>query len=91
MVDVQYFSALYFRREIVVRNILETIVKTPQPSSGVIEEQGSLVRFYGRDGTLGDGIRLFLVVLLIFLQMLSKPQHYPKNIVFYSVNHSVIG
>ena len=22
---------------------------------------------------------------------LSKPQHYPKNIVFYSVNHSVIG
>ena len=24
-------------------------------------------------------------------QKLSKPQHYPKNIVFYSVNHSVIG
>ena len=24
-------------------------------------------------------------------QNLSKPQHYPKNIVFYSVNHSVIG
>lgn len=24
-------------------------------------------------------------------QELSKPQHYPKNIVFYSVNHSVIG
>jgi len=22
---------------------------------------------------------------------LSKPQHYPKNTVFYSVNHSVIG
>ena len=24
-------------------------------------------------------------------EQLSKPQHYPKNIVFYSVNHSVIG
>ena len=24
-------------------------------------------------------------------QKLSKPQHYPKNTVFYSVNHSVIG
>ena len=24
-------------------------------------------------------------------EKLSKPQHYPKNIVFYSVNHSVIG
>ncbi len=24
-------------------------------------------------------------------QQLSKPQHYPKNTVFYSVNHSVIG
>ena len=24
-------------------------------------------------------------------QELSKPQHYPKNTVFYSVNHSVIG
>ena len=24
-------------------------------------------------------------------QRLSKPQHYPKNTVFYSVNHSVIG
>lgn len=24
-------------------------------------------------------------------QKLSKPQHYPKNIVFYSVNHSIIG
>ena len=24
-------------------------------------------------------------------RLLSKPQHYPKNIVFYSVNHSVIG
>ena len=24
-------------------------------------------------------------------QELSKPKHYPKNIVFYSVNHSVIG
>ena len=24
-------------------------------------------------------------------KVLSKPQHYPKNIVFYSVNHSVIG
>lgn len=24
-------------------------------------------------------------------QHLSKPQHYPKNTVFYSVNHSVIG
>ena len=23
--------------------------------------------------------------------VLSKPQHYPKNTVFYSVNHSVIG
>ena len=23
--------------------------------------------------------------------LLSKPQHYPKNTVFYSVNHSVIG
>ena len=26
-----------------------------------------------------------------FPQYLSKPQHYPKNTVFYSVNHSVIG
>lgn len=24
-------------------------------------------------------------------EQLSKPQHYPKNTVFYSVNHSVIG
>ena len=24
-------------------------------------------------------------------EQLSKPQHYPKNVVFYSVNHSVIG
>lgn len=24
-------------------------------------------------------------------KQLSKPQHYPKNTVFYSVNHSVIG
>ena len=24
-------------------------------------------------------------------EKLSKPQHYPKNTVFYSVNHSVIG
>ena len=31
------------------------------------------------------------VVLFLVVDQLSKPQHYPKNTVFYSVNHSVIG
>ena len=31
------------------------------------------------------------VVRKPIVEELSKPQHYPKNIVFYSVNHSVIG
>ena len=29
--------------------------------------------------------------IAVLPQQLSKPQHYPKNTVFYSVNHSVIG
>ena len=31
------------------------------------------------------------VVIELAEKYLSKPQHYPKNTVFYSVNHSVIG
>lgn len=32
-----------------------------------------------------------IVVSKTGYRFLSKPQHYPKNTVFYSVNHSVIG
>ena len=34
---------------------------------------------------------LLFIVFYTYVGYLSKPQHYPKNIVFYSVNHSVIG
>ena len=48
-----------------------------------LKEMCALFRHLGKDSLLlseiSDNIEL------------SKPQHYPKNIVFYSVNHSVIG
>lgn len=49
-----------------------------------LKEMCALFRHLGKDS-------LLLSEISDNIYSLSKPQHYPKNTVFYSVNHSVIG
>ena len=71
-----------------------------------VKDDGYLEVVFSRGRSLIDGDREVLVLVrdgefpgtffpgnvgVHCNHKLSKPQHYPKNIVFYSVNHSVIG